>query len=88
MLAWGNEAGQGKVMVQFFSPPHLKIECYFSGADVEGGSFVGTSEWVHVAHAFQNGDSRVYVNGVLDGVSTSKGAPLAIKSPARMYIGG
>ena len=88
VLAWGNEAGQGKVMVQFFSPPHLKIECYFSGADVEGGSFVGTSEWVHVAHAFQNGDSRVYVNGVLDGVSTSRGAPLALKSPVRMYLGG
>ncbi|MHB8974996.1 MAG: hypothetical protein ACYC4N_31595 [Pirellulaceae bacterium] len=38
VLAWGNEAGQGKVMMQFFSPPHLKMECYFSGADVEGGS--------------------------------------------------
>ena len=36
----------------------------------------------------QNGESRVYVNGVLDGVSTSTDAPLAIKSPARMYLGG
>ncbi|MCY2952546.1 MAG: autotransporter-associated beta strand repeat-containing protein [Planctomycetota bacterium] len=88
VLAWGNEAGQGKVMVQYFSPPHMKIECYFSGADVPGGSALATSQWVHVVHAFKNGDSRVYVNGVLDGVSTSKGAPLAIKSPARMYIGG
>jgi len=88
VLAWGNEAGQGKVMLQFFSPPHLKIECYFSGADVKGGSTLATSRWIHVAHAFKNGESRVYVNGVLDGVSTSTGAPLAIKSPARMYIGG
>ena len=88
VLAWGNEAGQGKVMMQFFSPPHLKMECYFSGADVEGGSTLATSQWIHVVHAFKNGDSRVYVNGVLDGVSTSTGAPLAIKSPARLYIGG
>ncbi len=84
VLAWGNEAGQGKVMMQFFSPPHLKMECYFSGADVEGGSTLATSQWIHVVHAFKNGDSRVYVNGVLDGVSTSTGAPLAIKSPARI----
>jgi len=88
VLAWGNEAGQGKVMMQYFSPPHMTMECYFSGADVKGGSTLPTSQWIHVVHAFKNGDSRVYVNGVLDGVSTSTGAPLAIKSPARMYIGG
>jgi hypothetical protein len=88
VLAWGNEAGQGKVMMQFFSPPHMKIECYFSGADVKGRSTLATSQWIHVAHAFKNGESRLYVNGVLDGVSTSPNAPLAIKSPARMYIGG
>jgi len=88
VLAWGNEAGQGKVMLQYFSPPHMVIECYFSGADVPGGSTLPPSQWIHVVHAFKNGDSRVYVNGVLDGVSMSTGAPLAIKSPARMYIGG
>ena len=88
VLAWGNEAGQGKVMMQYFSPPHVKIECYFSGADVPGSSTLPTSEWIHVVHAFKNGDSRVYVNGRLDGVSTSEGSPLNIKSPARMYIGG
>ena len=88
VLAWGNEAGQGKVMLQYFSPPHMKIECYFSGADVRGGSTLPASQWIQVVHAFKNGDSRVYVNGILDGVSTSAGAPMAIKSPVRMYIGG
>ncbi|NQT40059.1 MAG: DUF2341 domain-containing protein, partial [Planctomycetes bacterium] len=88
VLAWGNEQAQGKVMLQFFSPPHMKIECYFSGADVRGDSTLATSQWIHVIHAFKNGDSKVYVNGVLDGVSSSAGAPLSIKSPARMYIGG
>ena len=88
VLAWGNEARDGKVMLQFFSPPHMKVECYFSGADVKGGSTLATSQWIHVVHAFENGNSRLYVNGALDGVSTSTGSPLDIKSPARMYIGG
>jgi len=88
VLAWGNEQAQGKVMMQFFSPPHIKMECYFSGADVAGGSTLPMSQWIHVIHTFRSGDSKVYVNGLLDGVATSKGAPLAIKSPARMYMGG
>ena len=88
VLAWGNEQAQGKVMMQFFSPPHVKMECYFSGADVRGGSTLPMSQWIQVIHTFKSGDSKVYVNGLLDGVSTSKGAPLAIKSPARMYMGG
>jgi hypothetical protein len=88
ILGWGNEQAQGKVIMQFFSPPHIKMECYFSGADVAGGSTLPMSQWIHVIHAFKSGESRVYVNGRLDGVSTSAGAPLAIKSPARMYMGG
>jgi len=99
VLAWGNEEWQGKVMLQFVSPPHAKIECYFSSADVTGSSRLATSQWVHVVHAFKNGESKVYVNGVLDGVTTAtevqlarknpaRGASLAIKSPSRMYIGG
>jgi|MEHZ01.5.fsa_nt_MEHZ011458628.1_3 hypothetical protein len=88
VLAWGNEARQGKVVMQFFSPPHMKMDCYFSGANVRSDTTLATSEWVHVVHAFKNGDSRLYVNGVLDGLSTSPGAPLAIKRPARMYLGG
>ena len=88
VLAWGNEERNGKVMLQFFSPPHMKIECYFSGADVEGNSTLATSQWIHVVHAYKNGDSRLYVNGALDGASTSTESPLDIKSPARMYVGG
>jgi len=88
ILGWGNDHPQGKVIVQYFSPPHIRIECWFSGADVRGESRLPSSQWVHVVHTFKNGDSRIYVNGVLDGVSTSTNAPLAIKSPARMYIGG
>ena len=55
-----NAAGQGKVMMQFFSPPHMKMERYFSGADATGRSALATSQWIHVAHAVKNGESRLY----------------------------
>ncbi len=87
-LAWGNEHGQGKVVMHFQSPPHVKMECYFSGADVSTAGRLEMNEWIHVVHTYQKGDSRVYVNGELSGVSTTPNAPLAIKSPARLWIGG
>jgi hypothetical protein len=88
VLGWGNEQAQGKVVMQFRSPPHIAMDCYFSGANVAGESKIPMSEWVHVVHTCRRGDSRVYVNGVLDGASKSTGAPLNIRSPARMWIGG
>jgi hypothetical protein len=88
VLAWGNEQAQGKVVMQYRSPPHVQMDCYFSGGNVAGSSTIPASQWVHVAHTYQKGDSRLYVNGVLDGVSAAKGPPLAIKSPARLWIGG
>jgi hypothetical protein len=64
------------------------MDCYGSGAGVGGGSTLAMSQWVHVIHTYKLGDSRLYVNGRLDGVSTSTGDPLAIRSPAKVYIGG
>lgn len=88
ILAWGNEQAQGKVVMQFVSPPHIRMDCYFSNGNVAGDSTLPMFQWIHVVHTFKNADSRIYVNGVLDGVNTSQGSQLAIKSPARMYIGG
>ena len=88
VLGWGNEAAQGKVILNYRSPPHIRMECYFSGADVAGKTAVQRSEWVHVVHTYQKGESYLYVNGVLDGVTKTVSAPLNIKSPARMWIGG
>jgi hypothetical protein len=88
ILAWGNEQSQGKVVMQFRSPPHINMDCYFSDGNVKGDSPLDMSQWIHVVHTYRKGDSRVYVNGLLDGVSTSRGASLAIKSPARLWIGG
>ena len=87
-LAWGNEHGQGKVVMHFQSPPHVKMECYFSGADVSTAGRLPMNEWIHVAHTYQQGDSRIYVNGELSGVSAKPNAPLAIKTPLRLWIGG
>lgn len=88
ILAWGNEQAQGKVVMHYRSPPHVSMDCYFSDGNVKGGSLLRSGEWIHVLHSYQKGEARVYVNGVLDGASTSRAAPLAIKSPARMWIGG
>ena len=87
-LAWGNEHGQGKVVMHFQSPPHVKMECYFSGADVSSVGRMPMNEWIHVMHTYEQGDSRIYVNGELSNVSKTPNAPLAIKTPARFYIGG
>ncbi|QDV29183.1 hypothetical protein Spb1_10530 [Planctopirus ephydatiae] len=88
VLAWGNEHGQGKVVMHFMSPPHVKMECYFSGADVPSRGRLPMNEWIHIIHTYQQGDSRIYVNGELSNVSQTPNAPLAIKTPARFYIGG
>jgi len=88
VLAWGIEKGQGKVVMQVASPPHIQMECYFSGANVSGDSKLSMSEWIHVVHTYKKGDSRVYVNGKLDGVTTTPNAPLNIPTPAKMWIGG
>ncbi len=88
VVAWGNEHGQGKVVMQYRSPPHVNMDCYFSGANVTGKQPVPLGEWAHVVHTYEKGESRLYVNGVLDSVSKTPNAPLAIKTPARLFIGG
>jgi len=88
VIAWGNEHSQGKVVMHYRSPSHVKMECYFSGADVETKNAIPLSKWAHVVHTYHQGESRVYVNGVLDGETKTASAPLNIKSPARLWIGG
>ncbi len=88
VLAWGNEHAQGKVVMHFQSPPHVKMECYFSGADVSSTGRMAMNEWVHVVHTYEKGDSKVYVDGVLEAVSKNPRSPLALKSPARLWLGG
>jgi hypothetical protein len=88
LVAWGNEERQGKVVMKYGSPPHINVGCYFSGADVSGRVAPALGEWTQAVHSFENGDSRLYVNGVLEAVSNDKSSPLQIASTSKMWIGG
>jgi len=97
VVGWGNQEWQGKVVMQVTSPPHINMDCFFADCNVAGTGKTPMSQWIHVVNTYKRGESRVYVNGVLDGENAggssngarnNRGAPLAIKNPARMYIGG
>jgi hypothetical protein len=88
ILCWGNGEPQAVVQMILGKPPRVFMDCYHSGADVRGSSTLARSQWVHVIHTYKKGESRLYVNGRLDAVSTSGGSPLALKSPAKVYMGG
>ena len=87
VLAWGNEQGQGKVVMHYRSPSHVKMEGYFSDADVQSTPFPA-GEWVHVVHTYTLGDSKVYINGELANAAKGRSTPLNIRTPARFWIGG
>jgi hypothetical protein len=88
ILAWGNEHAQGKVVLHYTSPPQVRLDCYFSGANVATQNPVPAHQWNHVVHTWEAGESRVYINGILDGVSRTPRAPLNLRQPARLWIGG
>jgi hypothetical protein len=54
-----------------------------AGRGVRRGLPLG--EWVRVAHTYDGGEGRVYVNGKLDASAKPR---LDITSPARLWIGG
>lgn len=88
IVAWGNEEAQGKVVMQYKSPPSVRMDCYFSGGNVASASRLVPGEWTHVVHTFEAGEARIYVNGRLDGSNAGKGSSMAIKRPARLWFGG
>lgn len=88
VVGWGNEQAQGKAVMSINSPPHVRLDCYFSNGNVKSESRLPMSQWVHVVHTFHDGDSRIYVDGSLDGSSDGKATALNIRRPARMWLGG
>ena len=88
VVGWGNEQAQGKVVMQIRSPPQVRMDCYFSNADVASNERLPMREWVHIAHTYTPGESRVYVNGQLAGQTSGNDSPLRIRKPARMWLGG
>jgi len=87
-VAWGNEQGQGKVVMQLASPPHIRMDCYFSNGSIESSGGLPVNQWLHVMFAYSASNPRIYVNGELVGESKNKSGPLNIRSPARFYLGG
>ncbi len=85
IVGWGNEGGGrgSKVRMQLRSPPHVHVDSDFS--DVFGKSKIPLDEWTHVAHTYDGKIRRIYINGMLDGESSSG---MMIRRPARMWIGG
>ncbi|MEI6236286.1 MAG: DUF2341 domain-containing protein [Planctomycetota bacterium] len=88
IVCWGNGAPKAMVQIIVGKPPYLVADCYHGPANVRGKSLVPLNEWVHVFHTYDHGDSRLYVNGELDGVMTSNNAPMEFKAPVKMYMGG
>ena len=88
IVGWGNEQAYGKVVMQFISPPRISMDCYFSRGSVASEGRIALGEWTHVVHTYQENESLVYVNGQLAGSNTKDHIPMAIKSPARFWIGG
>ncbi|MCX6872861.1 MAG: DUF2341 domain-containing protein [Verrucomicrobia bacterium] len=73
VMAWGREQRDGEVALELQSPPRMKMVSGFCCADVEAGKAVVMSQWTHVMHTYVKDDSRIYINGRLEGVSTAKG---------------
>jgi len=88
ILSWGKEYAQGKVQMWYRSPAQIRMDCYFSDADVSSSPSIPMNTWTHVVHTYKKGQSRVSVNGVLDSEAKSGAKTLTIASPARMWIGG
>jgi hypothetical protein len=86
ILAWGVPAGQGKVVMNLASPPHISMDCWFGGANIKGDTTIPMSEWVHVVHTYDGTKARLYVNGVLD--HTDGNNNMKIPDTASFYIGG
>ena len=87
LLWWGVDQPQGKVLVRFDAPPHISVQTWSDGGGVNGASTIPLSQWTHVVHTYQNGEAKVYVNGVLDGTTTG-GGPMNIPTTAGMWLGG
>ncbi len=86
VLGWGLEQAQGKVIVNLASPPRIRIDGYFGGADVGGTAAIPLSEWVYIVHTYQSTGTRLYVNGVLD--ASTGGGLMNMPASSRFDIGG
>ena len=88
IVCWGSGGPKMTVQMILSKPPKMVMDCYGAGASLSAKSRIPLNEWVHVIHTCKPGESRMYVNGMLDAVSNAEGNPLDIKSPVKMSMGG
>jgi hypothetical protein len=88
ILGWGVSKPNSIVQMGFGRPPHIRMDCFYSLAGIKNDSILPIGEWIHVIHTYQPGDSRLYINGRLDGSKTASNVSLTVASPAEMKIGG
>ncbi len=84
LVYWGQFQGAGFINLQFGNPPHISVDTFYGGGNVEG-SPLALSQWYHVAYTYSGGQTRMYVNGVLDASAGNGG--LNMPTPAQMHIG-
>jgi len=88
IVAWGNEKRQGKVTMLYQSPPGIRMDCYFSSADVRAEIPNRVKGWTYAVHTYEDGQAILYINGEKRGMGNSRSGPLAIEKSSRMWIGG
>ena len=88
LMGWGNERAQGKVVMQFRSPPQVNVDAYFSDANLRSRPGLISSEWNHVVHSYEPGGARLFLNGDDATEASGRSRPLAIQSPAQLWLGG
>jgi hypothetical protein len=87
VVGWGNEQRQGKMVLQYRSPSHVRTDCYFSAGNVASRPFPA-GEWVHVMHVYTGEGAKIYVNGEPAELPAGRAGPMNVTSPARLWIGG
>jgi hypothetical protein len=87
LIGWGVQKQQGKVVMQLRGPPHISMDCWFSDGNVKSEGLLALGEWHHAVFAYESGNARLYVNGVLAGIG-GRGTPLNVRSPAMLSLGG
>ena len=88
LMGWGKEQAQGKVVLQYRSPPHVNVDGYFSDANVHSRDRLDPGEWTHVVHTYERGGARLYINGVEASSPGPRARRLAIPRPGQLWIGG
>ena len=88
IAGWAQHKGQSMVRFQFMSPGLFGIDGWFSNASLQSKNVLSYPSWHHIVYSYKSGDTRIYIDGKLDGTNSTPSSPLAITSPASLWIGG